>query len=327
MIQSRPGESLHDYLKRIDPIMAERLHPNNTRKISRSIETYLNTGVPHSTLLERQQARLHGVVGPYNCRVFWLDADRDVLDARLDSRVDKMMAAGLLEEVRGLRAALQEEAATATAAASTAEPGDVALADGGPALDRPKRGAVGLLQAIGYKEFSEYLDLKDDPTSTPEAVAAALEACVASLKRTTRRYARQQNQFVRNRFVKRGVPVVRLDTSDVGAWDAAVREPAFREVEALLRGDAHVVPATSDVDRIKAWKKFHCDVCDRMLDGQRDWDAHLKSRKHRRAVEGQKKRRRRQQHLEAAAARAGDGNDDDADNNSNNAKHHKGDTK
>jgi tRNA A37 N6-isopentenylltransferase MiaA len=54
------GETLHEQLQRVDPIMARRLHPNDTRKISRSLEVFLRTGVPHSTMLLRQRDRVVG---------------------------------------------------------------------------------------------------------------------------------------------------------------------------------------------------------------------------------------------------------------------------
>ena len=55
-------------------------------------------------------------------------------------------------------------------------------------------------------------------------------------------YSKQQERWIRNRFEKRHVPLHKLDTSDVQAWGANVLSPAVASVEALLRGDAEVVP-------------------------------------------------------------------------------------
>jgi tRNA A37 N6-isopentenylltransferase MiaA len=57
----REAETLHQQLARVDPVMARRLHPNDTRKISRSLEVFLRTGVPHSTMLLRQRDRVEGM--------------------------------------------------------------------------------------------------------------------------------------------------------------------------------------------------------------------------------------------------------------------------
>jgi tRNA dimethylallyltransferase len=53
-----PGWGGHARLSTVDPLMASRLHPNDTRRIHRALHVYDTTGVPYSTVLERQAARL-----------------------------------------------------------------------------------------------------------------------------------------------------------------------------------------------------------------------------------------------------------------------------
>lgn len=53
--------------------------------------------------------------------------------------------------------------------------------------------------------------------------AQRLDEAVATLKQVTRRYAREQDKFIRNRFQRPGVPLTKLDTSDVAVWDDKVR--------------------------------------------------------------------------------------------------------
>jgi tRNA dimethylallyltransferase len=98
----------HERLSRVDPVMARRLHPNDIRKVLRALEVFDNTGVPYSTVLERQAARIGGRSGPYRCKVVWLQVeDRAVHNARLDRRVQTMLDRGLLDELRALRAYLE----------------------------------------------------------------------------------------------------------------------------------------------------------------------------------------------------------------------------
>ena len=91
---------LHDRLRRIDPESAARLHENDVRRVSRAIEIYELTGVTQTehTRLDRQRQ------GDYREVIFALDWPREALYARIDARVDAMLEAGLVDEVRALMA-------------------------------------------------------------------------------------------------------------------------------------------------------------------------------------------------------------------------------
>ena len=91
-------EALHRRLAEVDPEAAERLHPNDTRRIIRALEVHARTGRPISSL----QRQFHSGRPASECRVFVLDWPRDELYARIDGRVDRMFAQGLVDEVRGL---------------------------------------------------------------------------------------------------------------------------------------------------------------------------------------------------------------------------------
>ncbi|MBN1589603.1 MAG: tRNA (adenosine(37)-N6)-dimethylallyltransferase MiaA [Pirellulales bacterium] len=89
---------LHERLAQVDPTTAERLHPNDTRRIIRALEVFGKTGQPISEL---QQQFDHGRPAD-ECRVFVVTWPREVLYERIDRRVRQMFAAGLVDEVRGL---------------------------------------------------------------------------------------------------------------------------------------------------------------------------------------------------------------------------------
>uniref|UniRef100_A0A3Q2E9N5 tRNA isopentenyltransferase 1 n=1 Tax=Cyprinodon variegatus TaxID=28743 RepID=A0A3Q2E9N5_CYPVA len=74
------GEELYKRLMEVDPKMASMLHPNDKRKIARSLQIHKDTGVPHSHWLEEQRQGGDGLGGPLRypdpC-IFWLHADME----------------------------------------------------------------------------------------------------------------------------------------------------------------------------------------------------------------------------------------------------------
>ena len=74
---------------------AAKIDFRNVRRVIRALEVYLKTGVPIS-----QQQRAQSP--PYRILQIGLTVPREMLYARVDARVDRMMAEGLLAEVRGL---------------------------------------------------------------------------------------------------------------------------------------------------------------------------------------------------------------------------------
>jgi tRNA dimethylallyltransferase len=89
---------LHERLRKIDPESANRIHPNDTKRLIRALEVYELTG---KTLSEH--FREHDKKSPYNVLMIGLDLERKDLYKRIDDRVDEMLQRGFLEEVKGLR--------------------------------------------------------------------------------------------------------------------------------------------------------------------------------------------------------------------------------
>jgi tRNA dimethylallyltransferase len=87
--------ALHARLAQVDPPAAASISPGNTRRIIRALEVYTVTGVPISAQQTRQPP-------PYHITTLWLCMPREKLYERIDARIDAMMQAGLLEEVRSL---------------------------------------------------------------------------------------------------------------------------------------------------------------------------------------------------------------------------------
>lgn len=118
------GEALYARLAAVDPAGAAGIDRANVKRVIRALEVYESTGKPFSAVSRetRENAVDRGVL-----TLFLTFRERETLYARIDRRVDAMMAAGLLEETRRLLASGLREAPTAG-------------------------------QAIGYKEFYPYFD-------------------------------------------------------------------------------------------------------------------------------------------------------------------------
>ena len=88
---------LHDRLNTVDPDAAASIDPRNIRRVVRALEVFEVSGVPFS-----KQVQKKGL--DYPVLIIGLNAPRDTLHPRADSRVDSMIESGFVEEVGGLLA-------------------------------------------------------------------------------------------------------------------------------------------------------------------------------------------------------------------------------
>ena len=89
------SQRLYQELQDIDPAAAEKINPNNTRRIIRALEIYDATGQPSSRLQRKE-------VPDFPVLLIGLTQDRNELYEIIDCRVDKMIQRGLVEEVEQL---------------------------------------------------------------------------------------------------------------------------------------------------------------------------------------------------------------------------------
>lgn len=144
--------SLYEQLLAIDPQQAEKIHPNNHRRVIRAIEIYKTTGKTMTELQKDQTTR-----SPFNPIVIGLQMDRQLLYNRINERVDKMIHNGLVEEVK----TLYEHGYEQTQA----------------------------MRAIGYKELIPYIKQEK-----------SLKQCIDLLKRNSRRFAKRQYTWFKNKM-------------------------------------------------------------------------------------------------------------------------------
>lgn len=87
--------ALHAELQKRDPAAAARLHPNDIRRVVRALEIFETTGTPMRTAEEEKQL-------PFEVRMIGLLPPREQLYQRINIRVERMLQAGLVDEVKSL---------------------------------------------------------------------------------------------------------------------------------------------------------------------------------------------------------------------------------
>ncbi|OAA70084.1 tRNA isopentenyltransferase [Akanthomyces lecanii RCEF 1005] len=279
-------------LRRVDPEMAAKWHPNDRRKIQRSLEIYLHTGKTASALYAEQQWRKAAAAAaeaessPWENLLLWVYSERDVLCDRLDKRVDKMFSSGLAEEVQELHRFKMESA------------------QNGTAMDMTK----GIWQSIGYKQLEPYIAAAFDGEPT-ENVAKLTESGLEDMKTATRRYANYQNKWIRGkqipRLKQRGEDALSslyvLDSTDIARYHETVVAPAATLVDLFLNGEPRRQPRDlSDLARRvletateppakQTPQQRTCEICQTTLVTEEAWNRHMKSAGHRRAMKKKKK--------------------------------------
>lgn len=157
------NEYVYNVLKEIDPISAQKLHFNDLKRVIRALEIY-ESGIKKSDINDL-------AVPKYDYSAFCVAHDRQTLYDRINLRVDKMIESGILNEIKSL------------------------ISHG---LTREHQCA----QAIGYKEFFDYLDGN-----------CTLEQAVDLVKLNTRHYAKRQITF----FKKLNVTYLQPDAPKIMA--------------------------------------------------------------------------------------------------------------
>ena len=114
---------LYEKLKKIDPVLAEKLHPNDSFRVINALEVYASTGTIKSEQLKKHEFK----DDRYFCLKIGLYMDRGELYNRINKRVDIMMEQGFLNEVKEL-------------------------------LDMGYKKELKAMQSIGYKHICDYFN-------------------------------------------------------------------------------------------------------------------------------------------------------------------------
>jgi len=153
--KARGWPALHADLAHLDPKAAQRIAPNDAQRIQRALEVVRRTGTPISALQTAGSAPL-----PFELKTFAiLPGDRADLHRRIAARLDAMMKAGLIDELRALRKRYKLSA------------------------EMPSMRCVGYRQAWGYLE-GEYgvVDMREKAVAATRQLAKRQFTWLRSLK-------------------------------------------------------------------------------------------------------------------------------------------------
>ncbi|WHY59324.1 tRNA (adenosine(37)-N6)-dimethylallyltransferase MiaA [Peribacillus simplex] len=164
-------DPIFEQLRSVDPESANRIHPNNVRRVIRALEIFHCTGKTMSEQLNEQPTELK-----YDTCIIGLTMEREKLYQRIDQRVDGMVEEGLIQEVESF-------------------------------YEKGLRDCQSI-QAIGYKEIYDFFDGR-----------ASLDEALETLKQNSRRYAKRQLTWFRNKM-----DVIWFDMTDLEGFPKKIHE-------------------------------------------------------------------------------------------------------
>ena len=288
-----PTEIMIEKLKEVDPVMADRWHPKDRRKIRRSLEIFFLTGKRASEIYDTQQNDKFSKPGSKlltendasaaasdlsSTLFFWVYSEPETLKKRLDSRVDKMIESGLLDEVKSMDEFLRQKLQSKT---------EVDL-------------GRGIWVSIGWKEFEKYLAALENKSGSQKDLDELLLQSIEQVKAATRQYARRQNRWIRTKLVSALLDhnylehLYLLDGTDLNEWPHSVSKVALDVAHNFLCGGQLPAPselsdlakellAPSDLNKpAELFVKRECVTCHTTVITEDQWNKHLKSRTHRR---------------------------------------------
>ncbi|KAL9171401.1 hypothetical protein ABFS82_04G206300 [Erythranthe guttata] len=271
-------ESCDDYtysrLKDIDPVAANRIHPNDQRKIKQYLNLYSRFGVLPSKLFQGNTMQKWGRADNlrYDCCFICVDASLSALDRYVDQRVDLMVCGGLLEEVRDI-------------------------------YNMNADYTRGLRQAIGVREFEDLLtywnsEFQESSTSQimdcvcEEKTKLVLEEAIEKMKLNTRRLVRRQKRRLGRLQMLFGWSIHFVDVTNClqsaseTSWGVNVVEPSVNIIRTFL-DKASNSETSNGYEEIKVaqkdlWTLHVCEACDnKELRGAHEWEQHKQGRTHR----------------------------------------------
>ncbi|XP_049378631.1 tRNA dimethylallyltransferase 2 isoform X1 [Solanum stenotomum] len=298
-LMSEDYDCAYNRLKDIDPVAANRIHPNNGRKINQYLNLYARFGVIPSKLLQEKTVENWGQVdnSRYDFCFLCVNASLTTLDPFVDRRVDHMVDAGLLKEVLDIY--------TMNA-------------------DYTK----GLRQAIGVREFEPFLrcyimehqkpcsesygqTLNDqilkqniqhivDSPDDNEWKALLTEA-IQQVKLNTRRLVRRQRRRLNRLQMLYGWNIHYVDATKSiisGAddiWAVEVVKPSVGIIKSFLTGESSTEIGSNASEETKMiqkdlWTQHVCEACgNKVLRGTHEWEQHRQGRGHRKRISRLKK--------------------------------------
>lgn len=276
----------YELLKELDPVAANRIHPNNHRKINQYLSLHASRGVLPSKLYQGKTAENWGCINAsrFDYCLICMDAETAVLDRYVEQRVDAMVDAGLLDEVYDIYK---------------------------PGADYTR----GLRQSIGVREFEDFLKIHLSETCAGHLTSLSnddkvmkenlrkilnfpkddklrimLEEAIDRVKLNTRRLLRRQKRRVSRLETVFGWNIHYIDATEYilskseESWNAQVVKPASEIIRCFLETETESGrdPTSGKSIERDLWTQYVCEACgNKILRGRHEWEHHKQGRTHR----------------------------------------------
>ncbi|EAR98869.3 tRNA delta(2)-isopentenylpyrophosphate transferase, putative (macronuclear) [Tetrahymena thermophila SB210] len=327
-LQQMSNEEKYKQLKELDPLIANKLHPNDERRIQSYLMQALVTGIPPSNSMEDHE---NVPLRDKNCLIFWPRCkSKEKLDAQIRKRIYEMISEnGIYEAFYIFETIIPQNVES--------EEDPIFL--------------KGVLQSIGYKEFFPFYRLylsrnyphnlsKEEKTAQikqlmyeDEEGKKVITQCIEKLVTHTIQYTKRQLKWIRHRImmnsdseeIKNRLFVFEFDEFTSENFKEKAINPANEIISKYFElaekynesnGDQHPIEQLAndeflkqylikldelmDVRKahmkkgLKDWKNYYCDICKKEIHGELNWSIHNTSRKHKKAIK----------HIEKSAIRA-----------------------
>ncbi|CAN6438700.1 unnamed protein product [Victoria cruziana] len=299
-----------DLLRKVDPASANRIHPNNIRKVKHYLSLYAKTGKLPSELFQGKGSEKWGRVADfrYDCCFVCVDASLPAIDRYVEERVDCMIEAGLLNEVidiynpsadysRGLRQAIGVREFEEFLRYSLSKRESLNQHHVTKAADTSAVEAGALLRHAEDKYLAH--TARELLQSIDEAQNTLLVEAIDKLKANTRKLVRRQKRRLNRLKEVFGWELHYFDATEAilsksaESWTKLVVEPCVETIRSFLHmvsldepKGLHESAASRDL-----WTQYVCQACgNRVLRGAHEWEEHLSGRGHRKRVQRLRKK-------------------------------------
>ncbi|ODV61470.1 tRNA dimethylallyltransferase [Ascoidea rubescens DSM 1968] len=298
LLKSNDSLKIFNKLKEIDPVLSQKFHPNDTRRIKRALEICLLTNKKTSDLYQQQNLnQISESSLRFNTLVFWVWSNQSILNQRLDDRVDDMINNGAIDEISSLYNLYLSKSIK-------------------PDCQH------GVWQVIGFKEFLPWLNYTNQSEKKIDNVIAKklFNQSVENMKIKTRQYSKQQIKWIKKTlcfelakeskhyFINGGL-IFLLDTSNLDNWNSNITIRSQQIMDTFLankssynlpqapEGLTDMIQINEEKFNKPTWKHYQCDVCKQkngdplIIVGEETWKIHLNSNKHKSTINRGKRKK------------------------------------
>ena len=289
-------KNLIKILSVIDKKSSNFYNDNDIRRISKSISFFISYNKKKSEILNNQIVKLNF---EKNKIIILFPKEIDPLLKRITSRIDQMIEEGLSEIIYIFNTFIMNKK-------------DINF-------------EVGVLQSIGYKEFYDlyqalnkdiineaynyHLKEKDDEDKLKiynknileniiykdEKLKNIFENCRQKLINNTLNYAKYQIKFIKKRILPYISGYKIFEINDYSK-ETYLKEYIPQIIDYLNNNEyINIIDENKNKNKLEDWKRYYCDVCKCEMNGENDYNSHMKSNKHKKQKDKLRKKQKQKQ--------------------------------